>query len=353
MFMVLKRFVLVVVATCAFGVDTNVQAEQPQDLIAKASPLDSLPEWMRVLTTWGQRPEFSRDGKHIYFVAKAWSDVFRIEIASGKIEPMTLHFWHEGFQRVLCLPSGDLLLATSRTFDAEEPNKHRHRLEMFVLQQPFNKAPVSLGQFSDEGPAVDRSQNRIAWTEPGQRVIKVADLVDLSSQPRLENIRTVYDQDALGEPSNYRLETQDFWPGTNKLLISHYHGTNDEPFYFSDVAAIDLTTGERTMVTDTPGGYTEAEGVAPDGSYIMIESDRQDERKKWKVDVYMQPLDGKSEAIRVCRWNEFGGYRSDNPVVSPDGKLIAIQCGFMAGAGEGRGIVLLDVEKWKASLGQP
>jgi hypothetical protein len=312
------------------------------------SPMNNLPPHMRVLIEWGQRPEFSHDGQYVYFVAKAWNEVFRIHVKSGKIEPMTLHFWHEGFQRVLCLPSGDLLLLGSDQFDAKDPNANRHRLEMSVLQKPFDKAPVSLGHFCDEGPAVDRQSSRIAWTEPGQRVIKMADVIDLETEPKLVNIETIFDQDQQKLPNTHRLETQDFWPGTNKLLITYYQGDLAEPFYNAEVASIDLQSKELLFITNIPNGYNEAEGVAPDGSYLLIESDRENERRRWKVDVYLQPLHTDEPAIRLCEWNKFPGFRSDNPVVSPDGKLIAIQCGFMKGAGEGRGIVLMDVERWRS-----
>ena len=130
-------------------------------------------------------------------------------------------------------------------------------------------------------------------------------------------------------------------------MITDYRGTNEEPFYFANVAAIDLATGQLEPIAALPETYTEAEGVAPDGSYILIESDRENERQRWKVDVYMQSLTSDEPAVRICEWNKIPGYRSDNPVVSPDGSLIAIQCGFMKGAGEGKGIVLLDVEKWR------
>ncbi|XZE17813.1 TolB family protein [Pirellulaceae bacterium SH449] len=343
---------LLYIALASVLLASGLGRTQAQDSGTKppTSPMENLPPYMRVLIEWGQRPEFSHDGQHVYFVAKAWNEVFRIHVSSGKIEPMTLHFWHEGFQRVLCLPSGDLLLLGSDEFDAKNPDLNRHRLEMSILQKPFDKPPVSLGHFCDEGPAIDRNSTRIAWTMPGQRVIKMANVVDLDSVPKLTDIEIVIDQDALKLPNTHRLETQDFWPGTNKLLFTYYQGDTDEPFYNAEVASIDLDSKEIKFITQVPNGYNEAEGVAPDGSYILIESDRENERRRWKVDVYMQPLNSNEPAIRICEWNKFPGYRSDNPVVSPDGKLIAIQCGFMKGAGEGRGIVLMDVERWRETV---
>jgi len=37
-------------------------------------------------------------------------------------------------------------------------------------------------------------------------------------------------------------------------------------------------------------------------------------------------------------------FRSDNPVVSRNGKYIALQFGFMKGSGDGQGIFLYDVD---------
>ena len=92
--------------------------------------------------------------------------------------------------------------------------------------------------------------------------------------------------------------------------------------------------------------YNEAEGISPDGSFLLIESDRHTEPKRWLVDVYLFKLDGTNSIDRLCDWTKYPGYRSDNPVVSPDGKTIAIQRGFMAGSGQGSGIVLFDLEKY-------
>ena len=42
-------------------------------------------------------------------------------------------------------------------------------------------------------------------------------------------------------------------------------------------------------------------------------------------------------------------YNNWFPHISPDGKWIALQFGFMKGAGDGQGIFLFDVEKYKKS----
>jgi hypothetical protein len=314
----------------------------------QASPLDSLLPHMRVLTPWGQRPEWSRDGRWIYFLPKAFSEVFRIEVATGRIEPVTTHYFHEGYNRVLALANGDLLLAGPDEFDSKDPWKVRHKLQMSVLKAPFRDSPVPLGRYCDEGPAVSRSDLRIAWTLPGQREIRTGRIEDENGRPVLKDEKTVLSFDRMGRPLSHRLETQDFVPGRNQLIFTYYRGTVEEPFYYADAYILDLDTGSMSDLTQSPNTYDEAEGIAPDGSFLLIESDRHTVPEKWLVDVYLMPLDGRGGLERLADWTRFPGYRSDNPVVSPDGKTIAIQCGFMKGSGQGSGIVLLDLERYRA-----
>lgn len=310
------------------------------------SPLDHLPPCMKVLTTWGQRPEWSRDGKWIYFLPRAFANVFRIEIATGLVEPVTAHYFHEGYNRVLCLANGDLLLAGPDQFDASDPWKSRHKLHLSVLRKPFDRPAVLLDAYCDEGPAVSRTDDRIAWTLPGQREIAMGRIVERDGMPLLVDRKTVLSFDRLKRPASERLETQDFYPGQNRLIFTYYYGTDAEPFYYANAYALDLTTGALENLTNGQDDYNEAEGVAPDGSFLLIESDRHTEPRHWKVDVYLLKLDRTGDMERLCDWTDYPGYRSDNPVVSPDGKTIAIQCGHMAGSGQGSGIVLFDLEKY-------
>jgi hypothetical protein len=48
-----------------------------------------------------------------------------------------------------------------------------------------------------------------------------------------------------------------------------------------------------------------------------------------------------------------GPYHGSNPVVSPDGRLAAVQLGIHGmGAGQGRGLVLVDLLAWEKTLGR-
>jgi hypothetical protein len=152
-----------------------------------------------------------------------------------------------------------------------------------------------------------------------------------------------------------RLETQDFRPPAEKeLLFSCYSGTVEEPFYFSDVCGIDLASGQIRNHTRTPEQYDEPENVFPDGRHILVESDRHGVNRKWKIDIYRLALAGSNRADRMTFFDASGGpYHGSNPVVSPDGRRVAVQLGIHGmGAGQGRGLVLVDIVAWEKTLGR-
>jgi hypothetical protein len=282
---------------------------------------------------------------------KAFGDAYRIDVETGAITPLTAHFFHDGFDRVLVLANGDYLLTGTRDFEAKDPWKTRHRLEMSVLDRSLARPAVSLGEWCDEGPAVSRSRMHLAWTAPGQRDMYEADLVYADGRPSLANKRLVLSY--ADRPLTERLETQDFRPPDEKeLLFSCYSGTEEEPFYFSDVCGIDLPSGRVTNYTNTPAQYDEPEGVFPDGRHTLVESDRHGVNRKWKIDIYRLALDGSNRADRITLFDSRGGpYHGSNPVVSPDGRFVAVQLGIHGmGAGQGRGLVLVDLAAWEKSL---
>ena len=50
---------------------------------------------------------------------------------------------------------------------------------------------------------------------------------------------------------------------------------------------------------------------------------------------------------------DFGPYHGSNPVVSPDGRFAVVQLGIHGmGAGQGRGLVLVDLAAWERTLGR-
>jgi len=311
-----------------------------------------LPPYFSVLTTWGLRPEWDETSENIYFLNKMIGDVFKINIKTREVTAVTSGFYHGGIYRILCLSNGDLLLAMALpVFDSRDPEKDRHSgLELFVLKKDDLSKPHSLGVYCDEGPAVSKNELKIAWTLPGQREIHMAEINYKNGIPGIVNEKKII---SYADSSAYvRLETQDFRPPHNRELIyTHYWGDETDAFYHAETYGYHLETGKLINYTNSPGSYDEAEGIFPDGKRTLIESDRHQDkvnRLRWKVDVYILNLDGGGKVERLADFSTRypGKLRSDNPVVDKTGKWIALQYGFLAGAGNGQGIFLFDLEKY-------
>lgn len=312
-----------------------------------------LPPYFSVLTTWGVRPEWDEKSENIYFLSKLVGDVFKINLKTREITAVTANFYHGGIYRAQCLPNGDLLLAmASPIFDANDPEKDRHRgLGLYILKKDNPSNPFPLGQYCDEGPAVSKNNMRIAWTLPGQREIKMADVQYNNGVPELINVHTIINYQDSAE--FVRLETQDFRPPKDEELIyTHYWGDAQDQYHHSQVFGYHLKTGKITRYTDLPDSYNEVEGIFPDGAYTLVESDRHQEmsnRNKYKLDIYKLKLDGSGEVERLADFSTRypNLLRSDNPVVNNKGDIIAHQFGFQKGAGDGRGIFLFDLKAYE------
>jgi len=320
--------------------------------------IKELPPYFSILTTWGTRPEWDEKSENIYFLNKLVGDVFKINIKTREVSQVTSGFYHGGIHRVLCLSNGDLLLAMgSNIFDANNPEKDRHAgLGLYILTKDKPNNPYPLNAFCDEGPAVSKNSMKIAWTLEGQREIKMGEIFYVNGVPELKDVDTII---SYKDSSAYvRLETQDFRPPLNEELIyTHYWGDEKDQYYNSQVYGFNLKTKKTTKYTDLPKSYNEAEGIFPDGKYMVIESDRHqpmEERNKYKLDIYKLKLDGSGEVERLADFSTryFNKIKSDNPVVNNKGNIIAHQFGFQKGSGDGRGIFLFDLdtyEKYKKS----
>jgi hypothetical protein len=330
-----------------------VQFINPVNAQTIESLVKELPPYFSILTTWGVRPEWDEKSENIYFLNKLVGDVFKINIDTREISQVTSGFYHGGIHRVLCLSNGDLLLAMgSAIFDANNPEKDRHAgLGLYVLTKDNPNSPYPLNAYCDEGPAVSKNSMKIAWTIKGQREIKAAEIQYDKGVPFLKNEETII---SYADSSAYvRLETQDFRPPLNEELVyTHYWGDARDQYFNSQVFGFNLKTKETIKYTDLPKSYNEAEGVFPDGKYMVIESDRHqpmEERNKYKLDIYRLKLDGSGEVERLADFSTrySGKIKSDNPVVNKHGNIIAHQFGYQKGAGDGRGIFLFDLNSYE------
>ncbi|MDH7599590.1 MAG: hypothetical protein QHH07_08180 [Sedimentisphaerales bacterium] len=318
------------------------------------SPADHLPAWITRLTWFGERADWSHDGKKILFVEKTYGDVYEVELKTGSIRPLTHHFYHYGFTRALYLANGDILLSGPEAFDPNNPHVSRVQCYLYVLGKDLTRPPVPLGTKCSEGPAVSRKRLHIAWTHVSQQYpdqmpagssrIWEADIVYADGRPRLANQRLLLDSNEL--PFRCTLETQNFRPPDERELIFSAYG-----YQGTEVCGIDLTTKRIINYSNAPGQYDEPEGIFPDGQWTLVECDRQNRKGSNHVDLWRLRLDGSGQLERLTYFSDFPGYKASNGVISDDGRFMAFQLARSADpAGVGHGIFVMDLQAfYKAS----
>lgn len=312
-------------------------------IIEGVSPLDELPGYIKQVTHFGERADFSHDGKRILFLEKTFGDVYEVELDTGIIRPMTHRYYHEGYTRALYLANGDILLSGARQFDANDPlaSRSEKNAELWVLKKDLSGPPVPLGEKCSEGPAVSRRQMRIAWTQGG--AFYMADIVYKDGKPGLANRKKILDKRDL--PFETGLETQNFRPPDEKELIFSAYG-----YQGTEVMGLDIETGKVVNYSQAPNQYDEPEGIFPDGKHTLVECDKHNRKGTQYIDIYKLALDGSARTVRVTLFSNYTGYKASNPVVSDDGRYMAFQFakrGDMAGVG--RGILIFDLESYEKS----
>lgn len=309
------------------------------------NPQDNLPVNISRITQFGERADFSHDGKKILFVEKTYGDVYEVELSTGKISLITGHFYHGGFTRALYLANDDVLLSGCTSFDAANPHINRQiKAELWVLDKSYTKPPVRLGTKCSEGPAVSRKNMKIAWTvahnqypdslKTGQYLFYMADIVYENGIPKLSNKKVILDN----LKTEYKdMEVQNFVPPFEKTMTFSAYG-----YKGTDAMMLDLETGAITDMSNADKQYDEPEGIFPDGKYTCVESDKE----TGAVDIYKLALDGSGQLKRLTFFSDYKGYKSSNPVISDDGKYMAFQMARSADfAGIGYGIFLMKLTK--------
>ena len=305
------------------------------------SPLDELPEHIKRVTHFGQRADWSHDGKRILFIEKTFGDVYEVELKTKAIRPMTHHYFHEGYTRALYLRNGDILLSGARQFDAKNQwaSRSEKNAELWVLKKDLSRPPVPLGEKCSEGPAVSRRRMKIAWTQGG--AFYMADIVYEEDVPKTANKKKILDKRDM--PFKTGLETQNFRPPDEKELIFSAYG-----YQGTEVAGLDIETGKVINYSKAPKQYDEPEGIFPDGKHTLVECDKHNPKGSQHVDIYKLALDGSGKTERLTFFGNYGGYKASNPVVSDDGRYMAFQFAKRGDpAGVGRGILIFDLHKYE------
>ena len=110
--------------------------------------------------------------------------------------------------------------------------------------------------------------------------------------------------------------------------------------------SIDLKSRQVTNMSKH-SGYSEVEGIFPDGQHTPVESDRQcewlgGERGSGNIDIWKLKLDGTGkDVVRLTTFNDFEGGKASNPDISTDGRYMAFQSARTSDpAGVGYGLLL-------------
>lgn len=319
----------------------------PPEQIQK-SPEQELPAHISRLTLFGERADFSRDGKRVLFLEKTFGDVYEVDLKTKMPRLLTGHYPHHGYTRALYLANEDILLSGPERFDPMHPGDARVQCFLSILDKSGKKPPTALGTKCSEGPAVSRTRMHIAWTHVaaqypeemprGTSRIYEADIVYEGAAPKLADRRLVVESREL--PFRCTLEAQNFRPPDERELTVSAYGYQN-----TDVCGIDLKTKKVINYSNAPEQYDEPEGIFPDGRWTLVECDRESlsGRGPGHVDIWKLSLDGKGRWERLTYFNKYPGYKASNPVVSDDGKFMAFQMAKSRDpAGVGYGIFLYD-----------
>jgi dipeptidyl aminopeptidase/acylaminoacyl peptidase len=311
------------------------------------APEQQLPPNIRQLVAFGERPAWSPDGKRIAFIGKSFGDAYEIDLRTHLVRMLTGHFTHAGFLRVQFLPNGDYLLIGARTFRDIQHTRYEDE-EMWVMKADLSRPPTPLESKIHEGVAISRTRMRIAWSnshqqyperfQPGESALYVADVVYEAGVPRLANTKEVL----RAHQPDCTAEAQDFRIDDTQLIYTCYRENGNK----ADVMGMDLRTGAVTTYRQIPNEYNEAEGVSPDGTWVLVESSHDQgaaDRQTFRyIDIWRLRLEPNgTDFVRMTRFGEYEGHKASNPVVSPDQRSFAFQAGRSTDpAGVGYGIFI-------------
>jgi hypothetical protein len=139
-------------------------------------------------------------------------------------------------------------------------------------------------------------------------------------------------------------EAQDFLPGDKGLTLPCYRfGPTVKGGAATEVISIDLVTKRVTRYPTPPQLYGEVEGIFPDGKRTLVECSGD---RSAGMDLCVLELTATAPRYtRITRIMDYGRWKYGNPVVSPNGRMIAAQVGSadVIDAGVGQGIVIIDL----------
>ena len=312
------------------------------------NPLDHLPPNITILTSFGERADFSPDNTHVAFMTKSFGDAMVIDLKTRKITCLTCRIPAAAFLRIMHLVSGDYILIGPEKFEDIQVSRTRDNELWFLSKQPGSK-PIKLGLKMSEGMAISKTGMKIAFSQIHDQIAEIPESasrlivadVDTSGTPKIVNQKIIYES----PDRNCTIEAQDFFDNDSKMTFTCY-----EPGGLASVMTIDLKTGVITNNSKAPGTYNECEGIFPGGKYTCVEGDRQcdwlgGKRGSGNIDIWKLKLDGSGkDFVRLTRFNDYEGGKASNPVIATNGKYMCFQLANTSDpAGVGYGLLLYEL----------
>ncbi len=308
-------------------------------------PLIEMPPGQRLISAFGERPVFSPKGDKLAFIGKSYGDAYEYDMATRRVRNITGHAPSEGFLRVHYMADGSYLLLGPRILGKTREETRFNRIELFWMDAQGAEMPVPLGRKTFEGIAASPRSNMIAWSEvtaaapgkPPTTTVFTARVTVRDGSPKIEDVQKIVTM------SECLAEAQDFLPGDKGLLMPCYvYGDGTTPVR-TKVLSVDFATKKITEYPTPATLYGEVEGIFPDGKRTLVEC-AQDRAKG--MDICVLDLDPKRPRYtRMTNIVQYGEWKYGNPVVRPDGRMIAAQVGSadVPDAGVGQGIVLMEL----------
>lgn len=312
----------------------------------KGNPTIEMQPGQRLISSFGERPAFSPDGRKLAFIGESYSDAFEVDLASGAIRNLTSHMAHKGFVRVQYLGDGSFILIGPHV---PGPTRiaTRGRNELFWLDARASRPAVRLNAPVIEGVATSRRSNQIAWAPlppiapgaplPTTSSLNVATVVVADGSARLADARTVV------SPPGCMVEGQDFFDDDRAMTFPCYRLATGNRRLGTEVMSVDIASGRITTYPTPPSLYAEVEGIFPDGKRTLVECSGEHGAG---MDICMLELKPQRPAYtRLTRIMDYGRWKYSNPVVNPNGRMIATSVGSadVEEAGVGQGIIVIDL----------
>jgi hypothetical protein len=351
---------LAIVLVAALGEAACVPPfSDPEVGTLEGSPLDDLPPHISLVVPFGQRPDWSPDGRTLAFLDRANDgNVWTVDVATGATRNLTRDFTnHQGFARAHFRRNGDIILCGPTSGPRPTPARPedgRFNGALWVLRAPFREPPQPLGMACWEGLAVSKHTLEIAWTRShidytdpdlvNQVVFGISEIWTgkVRGAPRadLVKVRKVIDRAAVSALAV--LEAQDFRPNSSELIFTNYVNLPGG----GEVMGVDRETGEVRNYSQSPC-YEEAEGIFPDGHSILVERDLESTLEPESPDIWRLSLDGLATYERLTHFNRYRGFYASNPAVHSSGRKFAFQLSVQGGTeGDGNGILVFDLDRY-------